>query len=266
MTQIGLAMPEDIRIIDITIENVLNYGLCGYKNIRREGYPEKIEWLKTRFSEGLKIKALYSQKAGTQGMIEYLPGEYCWRPVLARDYLFIHCLFVGFRKAYKGKGYGSMMLNECLKDARRENKYGVAVVTRQGAFMAGSEIFLKNGFKIVDSAPPDFELLVKKVKPDVPDPVFRGNWNEKLLSYKEGLTIIRADQCPYSRKNVREIIESAKSRFKITPKLVEYQTHLEAQGSPIPFGTFGIIFQGKVIAYHPISNTRFINIMHQLSR
>jgi GNAT superfamily N-acetyltransferase len=259
-----LSMSDDIQIIDITIENVLDFGLCGYKNIKREGYPEKIEWLKSCFAEDLKIKALYSQKAGTQGMIEYLPGEFCWRPVDASGYLFIHCLFVGFRKAYKGKGYGSMMLNECLKDARRENKYGVAVVTRQGAFMAGSEIFLKNGFTVADSAPPDFELLVKKLKPDAPEPVFKGKWNEKLLSFKEGLTIIRANQCPYSRKNVREIIETAKSRFKMTPKLVEYQTYLEAQNSPIPFGTFGIIYQGQVIAYHPISNTRFINIMSKL--
>jgi GNAT superfamily N-acetyltransferase len=258
-------MTKEIQIIDITFENVLKFGLCGYKNIKREGYPDKIEWLKSRFTQGLKIKALYSVKAGTQGMIEYLPGEYCWRPVEARNYQFIHCLFVGFRKAYKGKGYGNMLLNECLQDARQGNKHGVAVVTRKGAFMAGSDIFLKNEFRLVDSAPPDFELLVKKLKPNVPDPRFKGDWQEKLSSYKEGLTIIRADQCPYSRKNVREIIETAKSKFKITPKLVEYHTHQDAQNSPIPFGTFGIIYQGKVIACHPISNTRFINIMRQLN-
>jgi len=86
---------ESINIIDTTADNILNYGVCGYKNIKRAGYPEKIEWLYQRFKEGLKIKTLYSDKAGTQGMIEYIPGEYCWTPVAANAYLFIYCIFVG---------------------------------------------------------------------------------------------------------------------------------------------------------------------------
>ncbi len=92
---------EDISIIDTTIDNISKYGVCGYKNIKREGFPEKFEWLKTRFPEGLKIKTLYSEKNGTQGMIEYIPGEFCWRPVEANNYMFIHCLFVGFKKFYQ---------------------------------------------------------------------------------------------------------------------------------------------------------------------
>jgi len=153
---------EGIEIIDTTADNISNYGVCGYKNIKRAGYPEKIEWLKDRFSEGLKLKTLYSDKDGTQGMIEYILGEYCWRPVEASGYMFIHCIFVGFKRAYKGKGYASLLLAECLKDANTANKHGVAVVTRKGAFMAGKDLFVKHGFEVVDTAPPDFELLVKK--------------------------------------------------------------------------------------------------------
>ena len=76
-------------------------------------------------------------------MIEYIPGEYCWRPVEASGYIFIHCIFVGFKRAYKGKGYGSLLLDECLKEAEEENTHGVAVVTRKGAFMAGIDLFVK---------------------------------------------------------------------------------------------------------------------------
>jgi len=71
---------EKISIIDTNADNMLKYGICGRKNIKRAGYPEKVDWLKDRFKEGLKIKTLYSEKNGTQGMIEYIPGEYCWRP------------------------------------------------------------------------------------------------------------------------------------------------------------------------------------------
>jgi|GEM_PF-5231969 len=37
---------------------------------------------------------------------------------------------------------------------------GVVVVTWKGSFMAKRDIFLKIGFIVVDSAPPDFKLLV----------------------------------------------------------------------------------------------------------
>ena len=112
---------EGIDIVDTNSDNILEYGVCGYKDIKRAGYPEKIEWLKDRFKEGLKIKTLYSGKDGTQGMIEYLPGEYCWRPVEANGYMFIHCIFSGFKNVYKGKGYGSLLVDECIKDARTKN-------------------------------------------------------------------------------------------------------------------------------------------------
>ncbi len=53
---------EGIEIVDTNADNILEYGACGYKNIKRSGSPEKIEWLKNRFLEGLKIKSLYSDQ------------------------------------------------------------------------------------------------------------------------------------------------------------------------------------------------------------
>jgi len=251
-----------IEIIDTNANNILEYGVCGYKDIRRAGYPEKIEWLKGRFPEGMKIKTLYSDKDGTQGMIEYIPGEYCWRPVEASGYMFIHCIFSGFKNIYKGKGYGSLLLDECLQDTRKENMHGVAVVTRKGPFMASEELFVKNGFEVVDTAPPDFELLVKRFNKNAPAPKFKGDWEKKLSKYNKGLTIIRADQCPYTVKNVREISETAEKTYSVKPNIVSLKNCQEAQNSPCAFGTFCIVYDGKVVACHPISKTRFANIMN----
>jgi GNAT superfamily N-acetyltransferase len=254
---------ERIEIIDTNADNILEYGVCGYKNIKREGYPEKIEWLKDRFPEGMKIKTLYSDEDGNQGMIEYIPGEYCWRPVEAMGYMFIHCIFVGFKRAYKGKGYGSLLLDECLKDAVKKNMQGVAVVTRKGSFMAGKELFVKNGFEVADRASPDFELLVKKLNEKAPSPKFKGDWERRLNQYSKGLTIIRADQCPYSVKNVKEINETAEKVYGIKANIIELKNCQEAQNSPCPFGTFCMVYNGKVVAEAPISNTRFKNIMNR---
>ncbi|HMA60892.1 MAG TPA: GNAT family N-acetyltransferase [Halanaerobiales bacterium] len=249
------------EIIETNEENVMKLGLCGYKNIKREGFPEKIEWLKKQKDLGLTIKSLYSKENKTQGMIEYIPGQYCWRPVKAKDYMFIHCLFVGFKKEYKNKGYGSLMIKECIKDSKKQNFKGIAVVTRKGSFMSGKEIFIKNNFKVVDNAPPDFELLVYKFKEDTLDPKFNNNWSEKQKEYGNGLVIIRANQCPYTVKNVNEIVKTAKQEYKINAKVIDLKNYQEAQNSPCPFGTFCILFKGKAIANHPISKRRFMNIM-----
>jgi len=253
-----------VEIIDTNAENIFTYGICGYSNVKRPGFLEKVEWLKERFSEGMNVKTLYSQKDGTQGMIEYIPGEYCWRPVEAIGYMFIHCIFVGFKREFKNKGYGTILLNECIEDARKEKMSGVAVTTRKGAFMAGKDLFVKNGFETVDTAPPDFELLVNKFREDTPAPRFKGNWKARLNAYREGLTIIRSDQCPYTVKNVREIEKVAREDFGMQPNIITLKNHEEAQNSPCPFGTFCIVLNGECIAYHPISKARFVNIMNTL--
>ena len=253
-----------MRIIDTTAENIRDFGICGYRDIRRPGYPEKLNWLEKRFQEGLRIKTLYSEKDGPQGMIEYIPGKYCWRPVEADGYMFIHCIFLGFKRIYKGKGYGTLLLNECLEDAKTENMSGVAVVTRKGAFMAGKELFIKNDFQVKDSAPSDFELLVKTFNKKASVPRFKKDLEKRPGKFSQGLTIIRADQCPYTVKNVYEIIETAQKKFGLKPKLVDLKDHQEAQNSPCAYGVFCIVYDGKVVAEHPISNTRFTNIMDKI--
>ncbi|MHC5081079.1 MAG: YoaP domain-containing protein [Planctomycetota bacterium] len=252
-----------VRIVDTDDKNILEFGVCGYKSLKRPGFPEKLKWLKRRFQEGLKIKALVSEKDGMQGMIEYLPGDLCWWPVEAKGYTFIHCLFSGFRRPYKNKGYGSMLLEACLMDARKEKSFGVAVVTRKGSFMVGDGLFMKHGFEVVDTAPSDFSLLVKRFKKRTPPPRFKPGREARLKKYKKGLTILRADQCPYTVKNVEEICETARKEYRLKPKVIHLKNHKEAQNSPCAFGTFCMIFEGEVISEHPISNRRFMNIMNK---
>ena len=250
-----------VKIIDTNLDNILEYGICGYKNIKHEGLRRKIEWLRDRFLEGMKIKTLYSDEDGTQGMIEYIPGEYGWRPVEASGYMFVHCVFVGFKRAYKGKGYGSLLVDECLEDARKENMHGVSVVTRDGGWMADTRFFVGKGFEIIDTAPPDFKLLVKKFNQNAPAPKFKGNWEKKLSQYSTGLTIFRSDQCPPLAQWVREISETAEKVYGIEPKIVELRSCQDAQNSPCAFGSFCMVYNGKVVAEAPISNKRFTNIM-----
>ncbi len=255
---------ENVRIINTNESNIHEYAMCGYKNIKQEGYRRKIEWLKDRFAEGMKHKVLVSEKDGAVGAIEYVPGEYTWRAIEANGYMIIHCIYIMSRK-YKGEGWGERMLEECLKDAQKENMFGVAVVTRKGTWMASKELFIKNGFEIVDKAPPDFELLVKKINKDAPPPKFKGDWEKRLHKYDKGLVIFSSDQCPYTAKAIQEISETAEENYGIKPNIIELKESRDARDkSPCAFGTFCMVYNGKLIAEHPISKTRFKNIMNKI--
>ena len=251
---------ESIEIIETHAGNICEYKICGYKNKKHEGYRRKLEWLTQRFSQGMKHKILYSENDGAVGGIEYIPGEYAWRPVDARGYMVIHCIYIIARN-YKGKGYGSRLVEACVEDAQQENMQGVAIITRKGSWMSGKEVFLKHGFEVVDNAPPDFELLVKAFHEHASSPKFRGEWEQKLSQYESGLTIFQSDQCPYLAKTVPEIRATAEKEFGIKPHLIELKNCQEAQNSPCAFGTFCIVYNGKVVADNPISKRRFSNIM-----
>jgi ribosomal protein S18 acetylase RimI-like enzyme len=258
----GVMKMEKIEIIDTNKDNVHNYGFCGYKDIKQEGYKRKIDWLKKRFSEGMKFKVLHSAKDGSVGFIECVPGKYTWRAVDADGYMVIHCIAIMSRK-YREKGFGSLLLKECLKDAKKEKMRGVAAVTRKGTWMAGKELFLKNGFEVVDETLPNFELLVKKFKKGAPSPKFKGDWGKRLKGYGPGLIIIRSDQCPYVAKSIKEINQTARAKYSIKAKIIELKNYVEAQNAPSPFAIFSMVYDGKLVADHPISNTRFINIMNK---
>jgi hypothetical protein len=252
---------SDINIIDLTPENIADYGVCGYKDVKKHiGLRNKIEWFKEYYPKGLRIKVVFSQKGGYQGMLEYIPGKYAHRPVDAEGYMFIHCIFVGFKKEFKRKGYASSLIDECIQDAKDKKMLGVAVVTRKGPFMVHNAIFLKKGFQLVDNAVPDFSLLVLKFDKQSINPAFKLNKDEITNNYDKGLTILRSAQCPYTEKNVTAIIESAQ-KMKLKTNVVDLNDAHAVQNTPCAFGSFCMIYNGKIISHHPVSNTRFENIM-----
>ena len=247
----------DVIIIDVDENNISQYPPKCFLNPKNEGYQIKLEWLKKRFSEGLKIKLLYLETKCI-GFIEYVPGEYAWRAVDAKGYMFIHCIWISPNK-HKEKGYGSLLVKECIKDAKKEGKYGVAVVTSEGPFMAGRALFLKNAFESVAKAKPSFELMIKTLKKG-PLPEFE-DW-EKQLSKYEGLNIIYANQCPWVARSIKDLGEIAKKKG-LKLKVFELKNAKQAQSTPSIYATFNLVYNGKLLVDHYISNTRFLNIMNK---
>jgi N-acetylglutamate synthase-like GNAT family acetyltransferase len=256
-------MCEKVEIVDTSADNICDFGFCGFKSIKQEGYRRKTAWLKKRFSEGMKFKVLHTSDEGTVGFIEYIPGEYAWRPIEAPEYMVIHCIMIHRRK-YKGKGYGSQLLEHCIRDARKAGLAGVAVVTSRGTWMAGGELFAKNGFECVDTAPPSFELMVKKLR-EAPLPKFKGDWEKRVRKYDSGVVIIRSDQCPMIANCTAGILDAC-GELGVPVKVVELKNHRQAQSAPSAYGIFNIVYNGKLIADHPIGEHRFRNIMGKIAQ
>jgi GNAT superfamily N-acetyltransferase len=248
------------RLVDIDAAAFDTLPCCGIRNPAHPGRQQKRCWLQANSGFGLRARMLLAPDGQPSGYIEYLPGEFAWRGVDARGFLFIHCIWV-FSRRHQRQGWGSIMVEGCLEDARKAGMRGVAAMVRDGPWLADRRLFLANGFEPVDAAPPDYQLLVRKFDRHAANPAFRKGQAEKLRQYSEGLTIIRSSQCPHIAKFAAEIIATAENEYGIRPRVVDLESASDAQNAPTPYAIFAVIYNGRLLADHQISRTRFRNIM-----
>jgi L-amino acid N-acyltransferase YncA len=239
-------MPQ-VEIVTVDADNVEQQGFFCYKSKPKSvGYAQKLDWLRERFAEGMRIKIVYEGKRSV-GFIEYLPGEYAWRAVHAPGYLLVHCIWVVGRA--KNQGYGQRLLDECLQDARQSGAHGVVAVTTSRVWLADKKLFLKAGFEVVDQAPPAFELLVLRFD-DAPLPAFPTDWPERAARFGPGLTILRSDQCPYIEDATREVVELGRE-YGVEARVVRLTSGQEVQAAaPTAYGVFQIVYDGELVSYH----------------
>lgn len=245
---------EDISIVTVNETNVEEEGFFCYKSKpKTEGYQRKLTWMKERFSEGMRIQILYQGKRSF-AFIEYIPGEYAWRAVDADGYMFIHCLWVV--GSGKNKGFATRLLQKCEEDARDDGLHGVAMVTSSQVWLVDNTILLKNGYEVVDQAPPSFDLLVKKFDSSS-DPCFPKDWQARAARFGDGITVLRSDQCPYIPNAV---ISAQKycSESGIPLQILNLDTADRVRSiSPSPYGLFGIVCNGKLLSYHYLQKKDF---------
>jgi hypothetical protein len=204
----------------------------------------------------LKIKLLYLEgEKRPAGFIEYVPGEYCWRAVDAGGYVFIHCLWTNGRK-HQRRGFGSLLIQEAERDAR--GTQGVCAVTSDKPFMAGKEIFLKNGYTVAAESGKE-QLLVKQLK-DGPPPSIN-DWRAELEQYR-GLTIVYSRQCPWVVRFIEEVKPILEQR-RLEIEVIELKSAAEAQKAPSLYGVFNLIHEGRLLADRYISTRRFQNILEK---
>ena len=252
---------NDIRIVTVDQTNVETQRFFCYKSKpKTEGYQRKLTWLKERFSEGMRIQILYDGKRSF-AFIEYIPAEYAWRAVHAEGYMLIHCIWVV--GSGKHKGFATTLLAMCEADARQAGMHGVTMATSSRIWLVDKPILLKNGYQVVDQAPPSFDLLVKKFN-DAPNPSFPQDWAERAARFGDGLTVLHSDQCPYIPHAVNNAQKYAQESG-IPIQTIDLQSAEEVRTtSPSPYGLFGIIYNGRLLSYHYLQKVDFPKAITEL--
>ena len=241
-----------VKIITMTESDLGKIQMfCGHSPTYRRGYNAKVEWLRNRLREGMRY-TLLQVNGRNAGLMEFVPGEYAWRGVEAKGYLFIHCFWV--IGSNRGHGYGRQLLQACLEEARGTN--GVAVMVSKNHWLPTPKLFLKNGFEMADSATPSFDLLVKRFNPDAPLPHFK----QPVLKAPPGLTLFHSNQCPYTQ-NVPDIVVKAGEHLNIPVNILHVDSAQAAQESPCPYGTLAYFYNGELLTYHPTGTDKLLDML-----
>lgn len=256
-----------VQIIDINQQNIDNFELfCKKTKKNLAGYQNKVKWLKKRFKEGLKYKTLKvkeGNKETLRGMIEYIPGKYNWRGINAEGWMVIHCLWVVGKQ--KGKGYGSMLLEEAIKDAKTVGSFGVVgMSTEKGGWLPNKKIYIKKGFEKVDEIEPYFSLYAKKItNNNNPLPKFNPILEDKVKQYSKGITILYSDQCPYIVDLVDELIEGCEGKEN-SINAIKLNDCKEAQENGIyPYGTYCISCNGNISLYQHKTKKEILGLLNK---
>lgn len=85
---------EKLFLEKVGRENLPECGIGCITNPKHVGHGPKVGWLKERFEEGLRFLLFRHEKGKPLAFLEYVPGEYAWRPVEAPGWVFVHCLWV----------------------------------------------------------------------------------------------------------------------------------------------------------------------------
>ncbi len=213
-------------------------------------------WMKDQFASGLTFKKL---NVNGKVFIEYLPAEQAWCPVEAPGYLFIKCYWVSGQ--HQGKGYASALLEECIRDARTQDKAGLAVLSspKKLPFLSDPKYLKRKGFQVCDTAKPHFELLYLPLKEDAPIPRFLPSCKEGIIQEK-GYVLYYSDQCPYAEKYSLLAAEAAGMQGE-SIRLHKYTDGSQAREAPSPFTTYTLFYNGAFVTNEILSVTKFNKLL-----
>lgn len=248
-----------MELIKITHENIEEEHICcAISNNKDCQVMSKKAWLKERLDDGLVFL-----KCNVRGkcFIEYIPAENAWAPVEAQGYMYIDCLWVSGQ--FKGQGYSTLLLEECIKDSKGKGKKGLVILSskKKMGFLADPKFLKYKGFEKVDTEDPYFELMCLPFDKEAEKPRFKQTVKEVKT---KGFTLYYTSQCPFTAKYV-PLLEAVAKEKDVEFQAIHISTKDMAQNAPIPFTTFGLFHNGQLITHEILSEKKFEKIIMEKS-
>jgi GNAT superfamily N-acetyltransferase len=226
--------------INLTKENLANEHLCCIIRSKKphKGIDAKKEWLSERLNEGHVFRKL-NEKATV--FIEYAPLEKAWVPIVGDNYYYVYCLWVS--GSHKGKGYGNLLMEYCLADAKAKGKSGICMLgaKKQKAWLSDQSFVKKFGFEVVDNTDKDYELLALSFDGTMP------KFSPSVKTHKiesEELTIYYDMQCPYVYQSI-EMIKQYCEVNEVPVSLIQVDTLQKAKELPCVFNNWAVFYKGN---------------------
>lgn len=246
-----------MELIKLTNDNIEQEHICcAISNNKDVQVMSKKNWLKERLDEGLVFL-----KCNVRGkcFIEYIPAEYAWAPIEAKDYMYIDCLWVSGQ--FKGEGRSNLLLNSCIEDSKEKRKKGLVILSskKKSGFLSDPKYLQYKGFEIADTANPYFELRYLPFDVNAEKPCFKNTVREHK-NIPKGFTLYYTSQCPFTAKYVPLLENMAKAR-NVAFKTIHITSKEEAQNAPTPFTTFSLFYDGRFVTHEVLSEKKFEEIL-----
>lgn len=230
---------------------------CGFSDKKCvAGYQMKKDWLSNEFDNGYKFR---KGDVRHKVFIEYGPAEKSWYPVVAPGYLMLGCFWVAGQ--YKGKGNGKALLDSCFADAEKTNGVVVLSSIKKKPFLSDPKFLKMNGFEVCDTAPPFFELLVRKNNPAASDPKFMPHVKENRVTGKKGLTVFYTHQCVFTDYYVNVEYQNISKEFSLPLEIIHIKSKDEITKVPSAFPIHNIYLDGEFLTHEIQTVKRFGKLM-----
>lgn len=248
----------DNNFVNLTIDNIDKEHICCAISDKKhqDGVLRKKDWLKEQLIKGHVFRKL---NQNGKVFIEYGNLEEELVPVIGDNYIYIYCLWVS--GSFKGKGYGKDLLEYAIKDAKEKGKNGICIISsnKKQPFLSDKKFLINHGFKVVDTAPPYFELLALSFC----DKIFPKFSSSTKLNQttEDGLVIYYNDECPYINYCLKEINDVCIEK-NIKLKTYHINDVNAAKNVPSALNNFCVFYNGKFITHELLNKNKLLKILN----
>ena len=172
--------------------------------------------------------------------------------------MYIDCLWVS--GSFKGHGYSSDLLSECIRDSMDKGKKGLCILAaaKKKPFLADPKFLKYKGFKVSDEADNGIQLWYLPLEENAAVPVFRNPAKHPHIDGK-GYVLYYTNQCPFNAKYVPVLEETAKKNG-ISFRAVKIDSREDAQNAPTPVTTYALFFDGEYVTNEQMNDKKFLKL------